>query len=373
MPTEQIITEAPETKKIKTVSFSRLSVFNKCPRLYNYKYVNKIVVIENLKEPLIKGSLSHYILEQMLHGHDAVEAFYMVLPTWLVNICRLEVTDDPTKAAQGFGICPSILGEYAEAVSDLLLRCAINYKGTDVIRTDKGGVPADPLNYPPKSFKQEYRDLGLDDLKFSLDLGACRGNEDFANLSLSFITAQALFFAKNFKYPERFGKSIGIEHELYPTAADDYEPVPFFDKYWNGAIDWVYESLDDELIIADHKSSKKCMSETEVLYHPQLNLYAALYYEQTGRFADKICINHLPSNTFVEAKPELTIVNDYYNYFKQLQTEIDKSDYTRRIPTEYNSPCIEYKYVGGQSIINNFCPYLTHCWPNIDLENLRTT
>lgn len=333
--------------------------------MYQNRYISKLPVEPTIKEALIKGSLSHFILEEMLTGKSVLDSFLLVLPTWLETNCMLETVEDPFLASQGEGICLAVLADYADATSDLLLRCAVNYTKEDAIRKKDGGVPADPLAYPPKEFQMEYSALGLQDIKFSVDVVAARLNQSFTDLSLANITAQALFFAKNFKYPERFKVSLGVEYPFMPSPADDYPQLSFVgDRTWNGAIDWIWKTLDNEVVITDHKSSKKCPTEDDILWHSQLNLYVALYYEQTGVYVDYTCINHLPSNSFVMVKPDPGIVSTIYNYYKSLQEDIDSSKFTRRIPTDYQSPCLEYKYGPLGQTLSGTCPYLKHCWEN---------
>ncbi len=349
--------------ELTTTSFSRLSTYQECSERYRWKYIVKAEEQEPLQEHFIKGSLAHFILEESLAGNEVLEAFDLVLPTWVEETCRLLITDDLGIQQEGQGIYLDTLRHYAVSVSELLLRAAPNYLGPDAIRKKDGKPPENPLEYPPTSFSQAMNEKFLYDDKSVLDIAATRINKDFIDFSLANITAEALFLARNFELPDWFGKTVAIEDPILPEGNESpYKPIGFVgDIFWKGYIDWVFETKEGELVIADHKSSKSAPEGYEVAWHPQLNLYAGLYYEQRGRMPDYIAINHLRTNQIVLAKPDPLAIGQTLEHFRQIQARINSESFVRHYPTEFNTPCVKYDY--KTSRVKYICPYLKRCWP----------
>lgn len=346
--------------EVNKTSFSRLSTYQDCSQRYYWKYIEAAEEQEAVQEHFIKGSLAHYCLEEALTGTDVLEAFDMILESWVTDNCRLKITDDAAVMREGEAIHIPTLRLYAQKVSDLLLRAAPNYIGPDPIRKADGKPPENVLAYPTKSFQEEMNAAYLYDDKSALDIAATRINKDFLELSLANIAAEGLFLARNFETPSWFKETVAIEYPLI-SETNQYKPVKFTDDiYWNGAIDWIFKTVTDELVIADHKTSKKCPEGQDVLWHPQLNLYAGIYYEQHGVLPDYLAINHLVTNQIVMARPDPVVVGQTFEYFQEIQKAINSGVFTKHFPTEFDSPCVKYDYKTAR--VKYTCPYIQRCW-----------
>jgi PD-(D/E)XK nuclease superfamily len=345
-----------------TVSFSRLSCYCECPAKYNNRYVNKLPLSQPLESYFLKGTLAHRCIEEYLNGAEKDDAIQVILPDWLLTNCLLPLETDE----QPEGINPDELLTYALPVAKLLQRCSPGYVGTDAIRNNDGTAPKDPLAYPPAAFKQELALLGLGHLKNQLDGLAAEICLPFRRFSLCETTALALSYVLGFQIPSYVEETIGVEYDLSQTpvlyqAANERDP----DTYWNGQIDWIFQTKKGEIVICDHKTEKKKPSGLDVTFHSQLNIYAYLYYEQTGKMPDFLGINHLPSNCLVLARVNLDVVYQNYKHWESVKARIAsdraKDNFVRRLPTEYNSPCAKRDWKSGE--LSSVCPYITNCWP----------
>lgn len=343
--------ETPQS--LQTVSYSRLSTYTECPAKYKNKYIDQVEVGQPLEDYFLKGTLAHRILEEFLLGASKEDATDLVFPEWLVENCLIPIGDD--------GVDLEMLKEYADKTSDLLVRCNANYKGTDVIRTNAGQVPKDPLNYMPGEFQKEYFRLGLQGLRSELDTQALRASLPFRRFSLSNIAAEALSYVKCFRIPSYVAETIAVEYPIQEGKVVHWED----NTIWNGAIDWVFKTVEGAVVIADHKSGKDKPSGLEVLFHPQLNIYAYLYLEKTGKLPDYIAINHLPTAELIIAEVDVDIVHDNYRQWTQVRDSINRDKvngtFMRQLPTKYNSPCIKRDWKSGA--VTRVCPYIYTCWP----------
>jgi hypothetical protein len=267
----------------------------------------------------------------------------------------------------GKGIHLGTLTNYAWEVSTLLLRCAPNYKGKDVIRNQDGSPPKDPFAYPPKAWKESYEELELSGDRYMLDVIATQLNPDFKFLSLANITAQAVFLARNFKKPKAV-VTVGVEDEFGKE-----NPVYTEGYYWKGAKDWTVDLPAGILpgveglarAIIDHKSGKKEFPKVAIRQHPQLNLYAWLEYETTGRLPDAIGISQPYLGKILWEPVDIDVVYRVRewvtNQAKSINAAIETGTFSQHHPNEYNSPCINRDWRTGQ--ITSSCPYLAKCWP----------
>jgi hypothetical protein len=349
----------------QTVSYSRLSAYLECPQKYRNKYVDRLPVTQPLEDYFLKGTLSHRILEEYLQGATIEDATNLILPDWVVNNCLIPLgatndTEDLYELADSSGLDFDLLERYVHPTAELLYRCSANYSGDEPIRKNDGSVPADPLAYPPSQFKREYERQHLHLLKAELDTQAAQASVAFRRFSLADTAAIALSYVVGFKVPEYVDHTVAVEFDLSKAKT-----VWDVDEYWNGAIDWVFKMKNGATVICDHKSEKRKPLGIEVLFHSQLNLYAHLYYEQTGILADYLAINHLPSGELVLAKVDIDVVQQNYLYWLSVRDKI-KSDrnsnqWTKQLPTKYNSPCVRRHW--KSNALTQVCPHLTSCWP----------
>lgn len=353
---------------IDSVSFSRLDLYNVCPRKFYTKYILKQGELLDKKETaLIKGTLAHAILEEYLLGTPKFDALVSVLPLWLSSTCGLEITDDYDVFIRGNGIHIESLISYIETVSELLMRCHPEYDGDDAIRTKDGKAPADPLNYAPKAFSEAFSKLEVGLLEQTIDVAAQRLNEDFSDnsISLAKVAAEAYYFVRCFSFPDYYKKTLHVELSVNDPLQDLYVFLAQ-GVYWNGFIDWIFEDEDGAVTIADHKTSKALPTMQEVQQHDQLNIYAVLYYELFGRWPEYIAINHMRSNTIVRVEPDPDIAKEIYNFYREVLEQILSKDnlWLRKSPSQkYSTPCV--KEIAGKI---STCALLGKCWPKFEVN-----
>ena len=343
----------------ETVSYSRLSTYVECPAKYANKYIKKIPVTTPVEDYFLKGTLAHRCIEEVLKGTEKEDAIRTIVPDWLLNDCHLPLIT-PDSEEWDLGIDPDMLLSYALPVGKLMTRCMSNYKGEDAIRNNDGSVPQNIMDFPPGSYKAAYNKLALGGIRNEIDVRAVQASLPFRRFSLAKLTALAVSYVLAFKVPGWVKETVGVEYDLaaIPVVWDE-------NTTWNGAIDWVVLNKEDKTILIDHKSEKKQATPLQVTFHSQLNIYARLYYEQTGKMPDYLGINHLPSGELIIAKVDPSVVLANYNYWETIRSKIafDRSQdsFAKQLPTKYNSPCIRRDW--KSNVITQVCPYLTTCWP----------
>lgn len=381
----------------KTVSYSRLSTYQECPELYRLKYIEKPKgYIAPLQEPFIKGTLAHTCIEEYLKGSDKEVAIQIALHNWLKNTCYLPVVESEIKSPKGIESVESVeidvyddelcdwssvspegkarpkgginiddIYEYASQCGWLLHKCTASYKGDDKIRNKDGTLPKSPINYPPSEFKKQYNEKNLHILKGQIDVEACKHNISFKRMSLADIAATAVGYIYTFELPQEVSSVDEIELEL------DKEKVyfgPQKDIYWNGKIDTIYSTEDGAKIINDHKTEREKRPPENVCFDLQLNSYAAVVFEQTGKMADYIAITHLASNSLISSHTHPKVVNMCMDYLEEIQKDIEREletkgeegPWMKKWPTKYGSPCLSRR----DGSITNACPYIYKCWPD---------
>jgi len=355
------------------ISISSLELYHKCPRLFSKKYIEQVEAKEIIQEPLILGSLAHTLLETKLHDNLKVEdALTLVLPTWVETLCQLPITNSFEKMKDGAGVDIMSLYNYADKVSDLLLRTAPNYHKADQIKKVNGEVIKDPLGkYSTKVWTVEYKKLEVNSQKFYVDLTACKHNPDFRNFSLANTAAWATYMAKNFRR-ESGMTTLDVEWQFGP----DVDRIVTIEGYpLKGAIDWVVELDNGEIAIIDHKTSKKHFKDIQVSHHKQLNVYAYVYGEITGKLPDWIVISAPYSQKFYWQPVIIDNVYEAVQYVKNsilcINTNFDNNTWPAPHPNDYNSPCINRSWETG--LVTYECPYLGNCWPTYhqDLTSLE--
>jgi hypothetical protein len=355
-------------QKREYLSFSSLELFGKCQTAYKHKYLDETQGHETIQQPLILGSLMHVLLEYRLRDLLSIDdALQLCAATWVESNCGLKVADSEERMNAGKGIYLPALINYAWEVSGLLLRCAPNYRGKDAIRNQDGTPPKDPIAFPSKAWKEAYSELEVSEDRYMIDIIATQLNPDFKALSLANIAAWAVMMARNFKKPKEV-MTVGVEDEFGKE-----NPVYTEGYWWKGAKDWTAD-LPEGLVpgvdgkaraIFDHKSGKKEFAKVAIRQHPQLNLYAWLEYETTGRLPDVIGISqpYFGRLTYepVNIDNVFRVKEWVTNQAKTLNAAIETETFSQHHPNEYNSPCINGDWKTG--LINSSCPYLAHCWP----------
>lgn len=234
-------------------------------------------------------------------------------------------------------------------------RCPDN---EEPIRTAKGEPLKDPINHASSSFKQELNKNRLYSSIAYFNNLISQNNEEIQNIV--WLLADALFLASTFTVPRWVTSTLATEFAI-STTYENKVALPNTSVCVNGYIDWVIEANGD-IVLVDHKTSSKKPSGVEVLFHPQLNLYAYCYEVLYGRLPKYIGINHLRSGEIVLAEVDESIVKTQIGHLVELQQTIEKTEvFTRQSPLQYQSPCYKVSYLSNK--IEEFCPFIQHCWP----------
>jgi PD-(D/E)XK nuclease superfamily len=351
---------------ISSVSFSKLEEYLKCPQLFYQKYVLKseLVVKATKQEALLQGCLAHLLIEERLKQATQLtkKQIIVVIDEWLIHDCDLQIASDFEEMDTGGGLHLQSVYDCGVLIAEILNRCASTYTEDDKIRSKSGDVLADPLNYPSLSFKKALDESGANKLRFAIDLAAARCHEDFGDLKLSTALAKGLHFGLGFK-PADAAKTLEIEYDL---SSSKLEAAP--EVAWRGFIDWIYTD-DLGLHIVDHKTSKALPTESLVKHHEQLNLYAYLYYLATGKWADTIGINSLPTQQLIQVNLDRALSKSIYDYYCDLTQEICVPGRTwhKQPPSNtYISNCVK---VYGRNV--KICKALSQCWPSFDPQTIN--
>jgi hypothetical protein len=348
---------AEPIKETKTISFSALESYKKCEQYFNNKYIEKIKVEKTLEKPFLVGGWTHELIEEKLNNPscDVKQVFSERLPGWLLD-CKLEFNTSQL----------SNLMDLCFDLSELLYRASEHCNEVYKIRNSNGTVLKSPIDYPSTSFKQELARLRTYKYKSQLDLEASKQNSDLVELSICWLLSESLFLAELFKFPTWAERTIHTEYE-FGTTNDNIVPLLQEDSVINdvsflGYIDWIVKLNDGTVGIIDHKSSVKNPTHLDVIYHPQLNLYAYAYKVLFGSLPEVIGINHIRSGMITLAEPNERIVKETVEYYSHLYLESTKNPYIKRHPNDYQSPCIKKDYTSNK--ITATCPYLDKCWSN---------
>jgi hypothetical protein len=332
-------------------------VYKKCPTRYRQDYVEGLRKPGILQEALLKGSLAHKMIEEFLISGTRDGVLDMILPQWLEEECNLTVKQED----ESLGIDPDLLGHYGAKVGHLIHRCGPDYHYPDKIRKKDGTCPKDPLEYPTQTFTYEMNQGRLYPVRQEIDMQATLLNPQFSRFSLANLVAKATAYFYNFSLPQWFSETISVEQDV------SLKPVDFDGKRsWVGFIDWVYRTKDDAIVVCDHKSNAEEPTGLDVLYHGQLNLYAAILYEQTGKLPDYLAISHLPTGRHVLAKTDIRVVAYQLQYLRQIQQRIDldleNESWLKAFPSDYATPCWRRNW--KSKALDDVCPYLESCWPH---------
>lgn len=336
----------------KTVSFSALESYKTCSQLYAFKYIDKLKYEQPLQKALLVGSWTHKLIEEVINDpaccvEDQLKKY---LPSWLTE-CAISLEYDHVEN----------LIELSLRLAELLYRASAFCNDSSKIRNSNGTVLKSPVDFPSTTFKTELAKLSCYRFKSQLDQIASQKNNAFLHMSFSWLFAEALFYAQSFKLPNWVSKTLHTELEF---GTKDNNKVPLSDSKCSllGYIDWIVELTDGRVAVIDHKTSTKCPTNEEVLFHPQLNLYAYAYKILFGKYPDIIGINHIKSSNIILAEVNLGIVHDTLDYYSSIYSLCDQGIILKKHPNDYQSPCVKRDYNSNK--ITNICPYLDKCWGN---------
>ena len=346
-------------------SFSRLELYQKCPEMYKYQYVEKYRPEQPFAAPLVRGSFVHDVLEEYIDPDTLTssieDALYLYFGPWLEELH----TGIPLEEAWDF----------ANKFGDLLFRASPKCNDPKLkIRKADGTVPSNLESYPTKSWKSALQKSGLSKLRYEMDNKAGLNYPDaFINLSFSYFVGETFAMLKGFEIPAWIKQTVFVEKGFSTNQNDKLLLPGSSDLYFNGYMDWVAEDQYGQLIILDHKTSKKKPSEQQVQNFPQLNLYAWGYKLVYGIWPNKIGIHHVRSGEIVLANVDKKIVNRTLVYYGTIQKAgIESGLFIKRHPEEYGSPCIQRDRQTDK--VSFICPYLHKCWPEyLDSLELAAT
>lgn len=357
MATIDIVAQTVEERKSLTVSFSALESYKNCSEFYKNKYVQKIKVDRPIQKALQVGSWAHELIEAKLKDPmaDVKEVFKSSLPEWL-QACG--VTYNSEQLVNLIAVSSDL--------AKLLYRASSHCTDSSKIRNSNGTVLKSPINYPSSSFKTELAKLPTYRYKSVLELESSKQNPEFLELSLVWHLAEALFLGDSFEFPSWADKTLHTElafgtepTNLVPLVEDeDGELICSLLGY----IDWVVQLVDGRVAVVDHKSSANNPTQLDVIYHPQLNLYAYAYKVLYGKLPDIIGINHIRSGVITLAEPNPVIVNSTVEYYRNIYINATEGPYIRKHPNDYQSPCVKKDYTSNK--VTSVCPYLEICWGN---------
>lgn len=333
------------------VSFSRLDTYSKCSQFYSNKYVLKTESKEEPNISFLLGDLVHKCLEYILLNNSYPNLALMhVVPEWLYEH-NLNLDID---AVQLVGL----------NVGKVLHRCSPNYNNADKIRNKDGSCLKDPLDSPSKSFKDALNDLDtqVHRSKFVINSSASAQQPEYwiPNNFGDFIST-VYGIVLGFNKPTWWLENYGIEYKL----SSDESNLVYLDKektiVFKGFVDWIVKAENGQIVIGDHKTSKKLITPEDVMFHPQLNLYAFALHQLTGLYPTALFIHHARSNTYVVSEFEIEIMADTVNYYLQTYKLIKNDSFIRKHPNDFNSPCLSRDWKTGS--VSKKCQYIDNCWP----------
>lgn len=341
-------------------SFSRLELFLCCPQKYKLRYIDGTPHKKEINEHLMLGTLVHGVLEEILDPEtslEAGEAFALYLGTWMNEVGL------PADLQQD-------LLDFAPDYARLLQRASPEYFAADSIRNKDGSPPRDLQNFPPGSWTAALRAQKLSTKKMDIDNAGSTACALFRDISLAHLVGTAFYMSVHFVLPEWFAETLAVEKGISDPGrgkknATLKDPVLFPGSetlHLQAYLDWVVKTTDGRIAIIDHKTSKKAPTEAEVVHHPQLNLYAWLWYKFTGRFPELIGIHHLASHSFVMVNLETEALQGVLRNTMEVQSAIDSGIFPKRYPGAYNSPCLSRDYRSGE--VKEVCSFVSLCWPS---------
>lgn len=338
-----------EHLSFKTVSFSAIESFLKCPAYYHNKYIKKVEYETEIEPYFLLGGWAHEIIEEVIKNQrDPVEILESSLEKWVADL-ELDYASHDLE----------LLVQIVKELEELLYRASSRCKDKSrQIRNKDGGLMKDPVKYPSSAFKSALRDIDSYKYKSMLDNQAAMRNPKFREFSIVWTIAEGYFLGKSFRVPKWAVETVGVEIGIgisEETKIEIDEGVSLL-----GYIDWVVCLEGDRLAIIDHKTSKTKPSPNDIIWNPQLNLYAYAYEKVYGRKVDIIGINSLRCGEVVAAQLNQTVMTEIVEHFKELYRQSQSDTVIKRRPTDYQSPCVKREYTTGN--ISTVCPFLSNCW-----------
>jgi hypothetical protein len=330
-------------------SYSGLGTADKCLKLYELQYIQKIVPYVTTF-PQEQGTVVHSCLEALYLGKakTALEAFDKVVwPAYLAKY-RLEFLAED-------------LTSYAESMEGLHLKASADYDGDDAIRTQAGGYTKKPTT--TAAWKDALAQIDTD----TIDNQAFIIDRRFREIPVSKLFYDVRTIVKTYNHPEWYshvepgmievGFSVPPDGDRHSTEILNPVRWPSHPRiYMKGFIDLACRTHKGGLVLMDHKTSAgEAPTETHVQHHGQLNLYAWVWHYLTDEWPEHIAINHIKTGKAVIADLIPSIAEETVKEKEALIGLILQGHFYKRNPTDYQSPCLK-------------CPMLINCWPRYGLE-----
>lgn len=340
----------------KTISYSGLESYLKCPQFYKHKYIDRIPSEKATEDYFLYGGWAHEIVEHIiLSSQSPLITLQENLSTWLEEL-NIVLSHEHR---EDLILC-------VKELATLLYRASARCKERSLqLRTKDGSPLKDPVNYPSTSFKKELLKADHYRTKSVVDGLAAKQNNEFQRISLTWTLAQAYSLGQSFIIPKWVHKTIGVEMSLGTSESEMVELAPGISLL--GYIDWVVEIIgnqggDPQLAIIDHKTSKSKPTALDVLWNPQLNIYAYGYSVVYGKLPQIIGINHMRTGELVAATLDKGVMSSVVTHFKDIVEQTYKNELPlKHRPTDYNSPCVKKDFKSGK--VTSVCPFLDICWP----------
>jgi len=345
--------------EIETTSHSRLGVFEKCGKMYEFQYIKKEAVFENA---------DHFIIGEICHGtlEDYYNDVYKTVDEALANRWQAWLAER--------NLIP-LLGElqdYARDVQHLYRRASASYTGKDKIRKRDGSVADNPQL--TTDWKRSVEELQLGDRAHNIDLaGVTTLGPSHASVSLSNCYSETLEIMRDYREPSALQSVDWLEFPISHRVRENNEvkdlwnPVklPRTGVYLNGYIDLVGRMREEHgggVVLLDHKTTQGGPpSDLEVSHHEQLLKYAWAWHQLTGEWPTHIGVNHLRSKSavIVSLDPEEALAA--IDRTEQLIEAQRLGNYIKKDPFAYGSPCIRMR----DHQVERHCPYLAKCHPSV--------
>ena len=341
-------------------SFSRLEEYQTCSHRYKRKYIDKVYPPSEFQEHFVKGSFVHSVLEELLDPETKTtnidDALYIHFSSFLKDLQTDIDLEEAWEFGNKFGY---LIWRTTEMCKDPTL----------MIRNSDKTICKSIKDFPSNSWKKALAESKLSKDRFKYDNQAAKSNKAFIKLSFSYFIGEIFALIKGFEVPSWITKTVSVEKGFSTNETDKLLLPGQTNLYFTGFLDWVVEDDKGQIIILDHKTSKKKPSQQEVQNFPQLNLYAWGYYLVYGILPDLIGIHHVRTGEYILARVKKDIVKRTLSFYANIQKEgIDQNSFIKKHPTSYNSPCIKKDWRTNE--VTEVCPFLSECWPEF-VETLK--
>ncbi len=401
----------------KTVSFSGLTNYDKCSKLYELARVTMEVDAYVDTEATRMGSFCHEALERHYETDEGLlrTPFDHLQDLWAEELAKY-----------GLSGLQSRMQELAHHTTALYQRARADYKGADAIRKGDGSVPkAAHMTGPWTAYAREH---GLGKMEADINGWARKNAPDRwgqPNMSLSKVYTESLGIMWPYTHPEAIASVVdgGIEfkisdvryvvddghgnpledgqggwvldskrgkNKLWKNAAGKTVPMevlnPWYlpklgpdgklmrdadgdlvfrdDILWNGYIDMLARDVRERLLVIDHKTNGgDPPAPAKVGRHEQMGVYGFIIKDMSGEEPHELAMNHLRSNRLVRARYSQAAADKAMERMLTIVDAIDKNVFVPQHPDAYETQCIKKGFRDNDPPV--LCPGLRLCHPEV--------